>query len=202
MGAVDQWQSFDTVSQRPWVRLLAALPFFCALLPFQKSLDSNGKIRALIRPWLISLWTWLIGVPTTGLPAVIPLKILCIVKLDWCAYSCVGEAHLTKACSILHHLWWLCGQTLLCSWGMVCNPEAVHRPYQKDVPYSGWWLCVSICVYIYMYIYLVAGLAAEVWELRHRPIADSPWDFWRLIHRTRDWAIAVECVSMGTSKST
>ena len=44
--------------------------------PFQRSTDSNGqRLRSLIRPSLISPWTKLIGVPTIGLPAVIPLKI-------------------------------------------------------------------------------------------------------------------------------
>ena len=50
----------------------AAPPFFPALSPFQRSMDSNYKIRSLIRPWLIGLWTRLIGVPT-----MILLKIHC-----------------------------------------------------------------------------------------------------------------------------
>ena len=35
----------------------AAPPFFPALSQFQRSTDSNCKIRSLIRPWLIGLWT-------------------------------------------------------------------------------------------------------------------------------------------------
>ena len=31
-------------------------PFFPALSPFQRSTDSNGEIRSLIRPWLIGRW--------------------------------------------------------------------------------------------------------------------------------------------------
>ena len=53
MGVVDQWLSTGTESQRPWAQFLAAPPFFPALVAFQKSTDSNGKIRPLIRPWLI-----------------------------------------------------------------------------------------------------------------------------------------------------
>ena len=48
---------------------------FPALSPFQSSADSNDEIRSLIRPWLISLRTWLIGVPNIELQAVILLKI-------------------------------------------------------------------------------------------------------------------------------
>ena len=55
VGVVAQWQSTGTESQRPWVRFPAAPPFFPALSPFQRSTDSNGKIRSLIRPWLIGL---------------------------------------------------------------------------------------------------------------------------------------------------
>ena len=36
--------------------------------------------RSLIRPWLVSLRTWLIGVPTIGLQAVILLKIYCTIN--------------------------------------------------------------------------------------------------------------------------
>ena len=50
------------------------------LLSFQRSTDSNGEIRSLIRPWLISLRTWSIGVPTIGLRAVILLKISCTIN--------------------------------------------------------------------------------------------------------------------------
>ena len=53
---------------------------FPALSPFQRSTDSNGKIRSLIRPWLIGLRTWLIGVPTIRLQAVILLKIYCTIN--------------------------------------------------------------------------------------------------------------------------
>ena len=56
-GVVAQWQS-------TWHGKLVALgstpgspPFFPALSPFQRSTDSKGKIRSLIRPRLISLWT-------------------------------------------------------------------------------------------------------------------------------------------------
>ena len=38
-------------------RFPAAPPFFPALLPFQRSTDSNIKINSLIRPWLIGIWT-------------------------------------------------------------------------------------------------------------------------------------------------
>ena len=37
-------RALGTESQRPWVRLLAAPPFFPALSPFQRSSDSNGMI--------------------------------------------------------------------------------------------------------------------------------------------------------------
>ena len=57
VGVVAQWQSTGTESQRPWVRFPAAPPFFPALSPFQRSTDSNGEIRSLIRPWLITLRT-------------------------------------------------------------------------------------------------------------------------------------------------
>ena len=40
-----------------------------------------GEIRSLIRPWIISLWTWSIGVLTIGLRAVILLKISCTINM-------------------------------------------------------------------------------------------------------------------------
>ena len=46
----------------------------------QRSTDCNGEIKSLIRPWLISLRTWLIGVPTIVLQAVILLKIYCTIN--------------------------------------------------------------------------------------------------------------------------
>ena len=51
-----------------------------ALSSFQRSTDSNGEIRSSIRPWVISLWTGSIGVPTIGLWAVILLKISCTIN--------------------------------------------------------------------------------------------------------------------------
>ena len=56
VGVVAQWQSTGTVRLRPCVRLPAAPPFFPALSPlFQRSTDSNGKNRTVIRPRLISI---------------------------------------------------------------------------------------------------------------------------------------------------
>ena len=60
--------------------LIKDLILFPALSPFQRSTDSNGNIRSLIRPWLIGLRTWLIGVPPIGLPGVILLKIHCTIN--------------------------------------------------------------------------------------------------------------------------
>ena len=59
VGVVAQWQSTGTESQSPCVWFPAAPPFFPALSPFQRSTDSNGEIRSLIRPWLIDLLTWI-----------------------------------------------------------------------------------------------------------------------------------------------
>ena len=41
---------------------------------------SNGEIKSLIRPWLITLRTWLMGVPIIELQAVIVLNIYCTIK--------------------------------------------------------------------------------------------------------------------------
>ncbi len=74
-----------TVCQRPWVQFLAAPPFFPALSPFQRSLDVMAL--SIIRPGLIGLQTKIIGVPTIGLPAVIPLRFSMIttfvIHLPW-----------------------------------------------------------------------------------------------------------------------
>ena len=70
VGVVTQWQSTDTVSQRPWVRFPTAPPFFQALYQlFQSSTDSDGQIKVFKRPNLSNPRTKFIGVPTIRLPA-------------------------------------------------------------------------------------------------------------------------------------
>ena len=94
---------------------------------------------------------------------------------DWRTCSCIVEAHFTKCCLILHHLWWLCCQTSLCSWGMICNPEAVLSSTKRVIHAVGDG-CLSLCP-------PVAGLAVEVWELiEQRLTLLGSSTTWRLIH--------------------
>ena len=71
-------ESTGMISQRPWPRVHAALPFFLHFRHFKgprtvMAIDCVGLYLDLAHS---SLWT-LIGVLTIGLPAVIPLKIHC-----------------------------------------------------------------------------------------------------------------------------
>ena len=46
VGVVAQWQSIGMESQRPWVRIPVAPPFFPALNLFQRSMDVKAQLSS------------------------------------------------------------------------------------------------------------------------------------------------------------
>ena len=72
MGAVAKWHGMPVA--------LGSIPggstFLSCSFAISQVFEHNGMIqRSLIRPGLIGLRTKIIGVPTIGIPAVIPLRL-------------------------------------------------------------------------------------------------------------------------------